>query len=93
MTPQEQRMLAEVLRRLAAYMAERRILITILKEAVRDNRSPQDWEKELHRLRETPEYHAFLEQFEPIFSQLDQAADLEELMPLIQKIIEGKAPN
>lgn len=93
MTPEEQRMLAQVLRRLAAYMAERRILITILKGAVRDNRSPQDWEKELHRLRETPEYYAFLEQFEPIFSQLDQAADLEELMPLIQKIIEGKPPN
>jgi len=86
-------MLAQLLRKFQLLRADRRALITILKEAVRDKRSPQDWEKELQRLRESPEYHAFLAEFEPIFVQLEQGADLAELEPLLRKLSETKLPN
>jgi len=93
MTPEEQRLLAKLLRKFQVFRAERRALITILKEAARDRRPPYDWEKELHRLQESPEYYALLVEFEPIALQLEQGADFDELIPLIQKISEGKLPN
>jgi hypothetical protein len=68
MTREEQRAVAELMRRLATYMAERRCLITIREEAVRRRRLPDNWERELLRLRQTPEYHAVLEEFERTIS-------------------------
>lgn len=74
-------------------MAERRALIAILKECEHDHRVPDDWEKELVRIRETPEYRAFLGEFESMISRLEQAADLDEVLPLIEKVTKGKLPN
>jgi hypothetical protein len=93
MTPEEQRALAAVLRRLAKYMAERRALITILSDAAQTHRCPEDWESDLARLRETPAYRAILEDFEPMISRLEQDADLSEVLPLIEKVMKGKLPN
>ena len=85
--------MAALMRRLALFIAERRSLITILKESSRDARVPQQWEQELERLRMTPEYRAILEEHEPTIRKLEEDADFEALLPLIRKATEGKLPN
>lgn len=93
MTPTEKVAMAALMRRLALFIAERRSLITILKESSRDARVPQQWEQELERLRMTPEYRAILEEHEPTIRKLEEDADFEALLPLIRKATEGKLPN
>lgn len=93
MTPEEQRALAALLRRFVKIMAERRCLITILDEAVEGQRSPTRWRDDFENLRQSPHFRAFLEEFEPMIVRLEQGADIDELIPLLQKITEGKLPN
>jgi hypothetical protein len=93
MNPQEKRILAGIARRLIMFMAERRALITILKEAVVRNRVPDDWIADLESLRQTREYRAVLEANEPMFVQLEQGADLDEILPLLEQFAKDKPPN
>jgi hypothetical protein len=93
MNPQEKRILAGIARRLIMFMAERRALITILKEAVVRNRVPDDWIADLESLRQTREYRAVLEANEPMIVQLEQGADLDEILPLLEQFAKDKPPN
>jgi hypothetical protein len=93
MTPDEKRAVAAMMQRLVIFIAERRSMVTILMDSVRDGRIPEQWEKELERLRATPEYHAILEQHAPTIRKLEEDADVEVLFPLPQKLAEGKLPN
>ena len=93
MTPEEARIMAELARKLVLFMAERRCLVTILSEAVRDKRVPTDWTSTLMKLRAIPEYQNFLAQWEPALHKLEEEANFEALLPLLQKISEGKLPN
>jgi hypothetical protein len=69
-------------------MADRKALITIIAET-----GYLDWPARLETLRITPEYDAALEVYEPTAQQLDQGAEIEELIPLLKKLSEGKLPN
>jgi len=93
MTPEEARIMAELARRLVLFMAERRCLITILSEAVRDRQVPTDWTSKLVKLQVIPEYQNFVAQWEPAIRKLEEDAEFEALLPLLQKISEGKFPN
>jgi hypothetical protein len=93
MTPKEKRILAGIARRLVAFIAERRALITIMKDAVSENRVPNDWIADLEALRQTPEYRAVLEAHEPMLVQLEQGADLDEILPLLEQFAKDKLPN
>jgi hypothetical protein len=93
MNPKEKRAVAEVLRKLGIMMADRRALITILREAEQSSVPPRQWTQRFDQLQKTPEYLAFLAQFEPVIVRLKETADLDEVMPLIQKLSEGKLPN
>jgi hypothetical protein len=86
MKPEENRILAAIARSLATFRAERRALITILDEAQKAQRPPGDWRKDLNRLRETPEYRAILVEFESTFLQLEQTADLDEAIHLLDAL-------
>jgi hypothetical protein len=86
---EEKRAMAALMRRLAIFMAERRSLITILKEAARDARVPQQWEQELKHLQAAPEYRAILDEYEPTIRKLEEDADFEALLPLIRKATEA----
>jgi hypothetical protein len=93
MNPKEKRAVAAVIRRLGAMMADRRALITILRDADQNSVPPHEWPQRFHQLQKTPEYLAFLAQFEPVIARLKETADLDEVMPLLQKLSEGKLPN
>jgi hypothetical protein len=93
MTPDEKRAVAAMMQRLVIFIAERRSMVTVLMDSVRDGRIPEQWEKELERLRATSEYHAILEQYAPTIRKLKEDADLEVLLPLLQKLAEGQLPN
>jgi vacuolar-type H+-ATPase subunit C/Vma6 len=93
MTPEEKRALAAFMRRFAKLMADRRALITILKTAADNQRPPTDWEKVLEELRQHPYYRAFLEQYEPTIRQLEEDAEIEALLPLFERMSEGKKPD
>ena len=64
-----------MMQRLVIFIAERRSMVTVLMDSVRDGRIPEQWEKELERLRATPEYHAILEQYAPTIRKLEEDAD------------------
>lgn len=93
MNPKEKRILASVARRLVTFIAERRALITILRQAEVEGRPPADWVGELEMLRQTAEYRAVLEANEPMIAQLEQGADVDEVLALLEKFSKGKLPN
>jgi hypothetical protein len=59
----------------------------------REERPPRPWEKELLRLRETAEYRAILDEYEPLIRKLEADVDIEALLRLIQKATDGKLPS
>jgi hypothetical protein len=93
MTPKEKRIVAGLARRLVKFLAERRAMVTILKQAEAENRPPTDWLEELETLRQTPEYRAVVEANEPMILQLEQGADIDEILPLLEQFAKGKLPN
>ena len=74
-------------------IADNRALIAILVQKQMDRRLVTNWVADLERLRRSPEYHAILEDFESIASELEQEGDLDEAIRRLQKISEGKPPN
>ena len=93
MTPEEKSALAALMRRFALLMADRRALVTILRESDQGNRCPKGWEMELERLRGTAAYKDFLAIWEPPIVRLEEDAEIEALLPLLAKLSEGKLPN
>lgn len=93
MTPEEKRALAAFMRRFVKLMADRRALITILKEAEHNQHPPTGWEKDFESLQDQPYYRAFVEQYESTIHQLEMDADIEALLPLFEKLSQGKPPN
>jgi len=93
MSAKEKRIIADLLRRLAKFMADRRCLVTLLRNATNDQRVPIGWESDFRVLQDTPEYHAVVAAFEPTILQLEQGAEIEDLIPLLEKLGEGKLPN
>jgi len=93
MKPDEKRAVAQLMRRLTIFIAERRALITLLKQAEAEHRPPGNWKADLAALQETPQYHAVLEANEPMIVQLEEGAEIDEVMSLFLKLNEGKLPN
>ena len=85
--------MAAMMQRLVLFIAERRCLITILQKSVKDAKIPRDWEQQLEGLRLTPEYLAFLDQYAPTIRKLEEDADIEALLPLLEQLSKGKPPN
>jgi hypothetical protein len=52
---------------------------------------PLDWEQKLAAFRQTMEYRAILEQFEPLIVQFEHGASDTALIELLQKV-SGKIP-
>jgi hypothetical protein len=86
-------MFASMVRRLQLFRAERRALITILNRAALKKHIPMDWKADLVRIRQSPDYKAVVQEYEATLAQLEQGADLDDLMHLFQKLSEGKPPN
>lgn len=93
MTPDEKRTLAALLRRFFTLMADRRALISLLKSFEADGRIPPEWREDFVALQQSPEYGALLEANAPMILRLEEAAEIDELIPMIQKLSEGKLPN
>jgi hypothetical protein len=58
-----------------------------------DGTAPVDWENNLQLLRQTPEYHATLEEFEPLIAQIEQGAPENDLIESLQKMLAGTPVN
>lgn len=93
MEPNEKRALAQLMRRFVRLLADRRALMTLLKETESEGIISDAWRDRFEQLQQTPEYSAILEAYEPMILRLEEGADLDEVMPLFQKISEGKLPN
>lgn len=90
---EEAKIMAALARKLAIFMADRRCFIQILQDAIREHRIPTDWQKQLKEMQQSPEYRNLVAQWEPPLRQLEEDAEIEALLPLLQKISEGKPLN
>lgn len=93
MTPEQRHALAALLREHVRMMAEIRALQSILMIAALDRKPPFDWNENLKTLRNAPEYHAVLEEFEPLIAQFEQGTAENDLIESLQKILAGKPVN
>ena len=67
---------------------------TLLEMAVRQGICPLDWEIALAELKKTPEYLAGSDQFEAMLSRIEQDADENDLIDLLEKMSSfGSLPN
>lgn len=93
MTPDEKRYLAKLMRRVMIFTADHRALTTLLRLAVAKDQVPVGWESDFEKLQQTVEYRDFVAIHEPMVLKLEQGADLDEVIPLLENIATGKLPN
>ncbi|MGC1416298.1 MAG: hypothetical protein WA817_13495 [Candidatus Acidiferrum sp.] len=90
MTPEQRRALAVFLRQHLRNLADIQILRATLELSSQRGFVPLDWEQKLEAFRQTPQYRAMLEEFEPMIVQFEQGASETALIELLQKTLKGR---
>jgi hypothetical protein len=93
MIPEQRRALAAFLRQHLRNLADMRLLRATLELSTQRGFVPLDWEQKLVAFRQTPEYLAMLEQFEPLIVQFEQGAADTALNDLLQKVLNRMPPS
>jgi hypothetical protein len=91
MTPEQRRALAAFLRQHVRNLADMRVLRATLELSTQRGFVPLDWEQKLVASRQTPEYRAMVEQFEPLIVQIEQGAADSSLNESLHKVL-NKVP-
>jgi hypothetical protein len=85
--------LARIVRRQAILFAELPLLESMLDTYQSTKTAPTNWKQARKDLRDSETYQKILQEFEPMISALESASDDDDLIPLLQKIADGKLPN
>ena len=93
MTPEQRRALAAFLRQHLRNLADMRVLRATLELSTQRGFVPLDWEQKLLEFRQTTEYRAMLEQFEPLIVKFEQGAADTSLNELLQKVVNRMPVN
>jgi hypothetical protein len=93
MTTEQRKAFAQIFRRLAKYMADMPALITLLDAYEKSKMAPENWRDEWRKLRETSEYKAAIQDFEPVIAMFESSSEQTELIRLLQQISDGQLPN
>lgn len=90
MTPEQRRALVVFLRQHLRSLADIQILRTTLELSSQRGFVPPDWEQKLEAFRQTPQYRAMLEEFEPLIVQFEHGASETDLIDLLQRTLKGR---
>ena len=93
MTPEQKHALAAFLREHMKLIAENLALRAILDSNAAHEQSPVDWQDNLEVLRQTSEYRAIVEEFEPQIAQIERGDAESELIESLQRLLGGRALN
>jgi hypothetical protein len=92
--PEHGRRFIALLRDYMLLQAEIRALSSVLRLVEHEKLVPQGWTKErLEVLRQQPEYRNISEQYEPLFLQAEESADLSEAANLLDKLPSARIQN
>jgi hypothetical protein len=90
MTPEQRGALAVFLRQHLRNLADIQTLKATLELSSQRGFVPLDWEQKLEAFRQTPQYRAMFEEFEPLVVQFEQGASETALFELLQKTLRGR---
>jgi lipopolysaccharide biosynthesis regulator YciM len=93
MTHEQRRALAAFLREHMKLIAENLALRAILDSNAAHEQAPVDWQDNLEQLRQTPEYRAIVEDFEPQIAQIERGDAESDLIESLQRLLGGRAVN
>ena len=93
MTPEQRRALAAFLREHMKLIAENLALRAIMDSNAAHEQAPVDWQDNLEELRQTREYRAIVEEFEPQIAQIERGDAESDLIESLQRLLEGRAVN
>lgn len=94
MNPEQSRKFIELLREHMMLRAEVRSLASILTYVETQGHLPiEDWLATLKEMRQTPEYRNISEQYESLFARVEQAADVNEAVRLLETMPSAQIPN
>ena len=93
MTPEQRHALAAFLREHMKLIAEDLALRAILDSNAAQEQAPVDWQNNLEELRQTHEYCAIVEEFEPQIAQIERGDAESDLIESLQKLLGGRAVN
>jgi len=93
MTPEQQRGIAEFLKKYVALIADFSVLHSILASFEREEKPPLGWERLWHELQQESEYKQTLKFFEPLVSAVEKAKNETELIAFLHKLSDTHPPN
>jgi|SRR6516162_2293891 hypothetical protein len=93
MTPEQRRALAAFLREHMKLIAENLALRAIMDSNAAHEQAPVDWQDNLEELRQTREYRAIVEEFEPQIAQIERGDAESDLIESLQRLLGGRAVN
>ena len=94
MNPEQSRKFIELLRENMMLRAEVWSLASILTYVETQGHLPiEGWLATLKEMRRTPEYRNISEQYESLFARVEQAADVNEAVRLLETMPSAQIPN
>jgi len=93
MTPEQQRGIADFLKKYITLIADFAVLHSLLTEFERQGKPPNGWEGMWHQMQQEPEYKDLAALIQPIVDAIEKAKTETELIGLLHKLSDTPRPN